>query len=210
MRAVLLCLMLAPFLSAAQYDDDYASDIDYSDVRLGYGIPILRSQADYRPSGGTTSSGPVTWSRTGRTSLTWVPWPSRASEYGSGLIAIELVNQRQTLAADALREALDQRLVMADLHLGMGWIPASAWTIEGTWFGGAGLAWQPGSGSQGSAYEFGVRVAVTRAIGHFLVGASLAGAWQEWRDQAQLNGGDYDLQFRTAALLPGFLIGWRF
>lgn len=203
-------LLITPLLISAEYDDVYATDIDVSDVRLGYGIPILSSRVEYRPTGGTPIKDSVQWSRTGRTSLTWVPWPSRATDSGSGLIGIELVHQRHTLAADALREQLDQRLVMTDLHLGIGWVPAPAWTVEGTWFGGAGTAWQPGGGERGSAYEFGVRMAVTRVMGHFLIGGTLAGAWQEWRTEASLDGGVYDLHFSSAGVIPGILIGWRY
>ncbi len=209
MKSFVLLVVGIASMAAADYDE-VDQDLDYNDLRIGFSITPHSMHGLYKhEASGATTSDNINWTSTGRLTATWIPWPSKASESGAGLVELELSSQHCMLRSDAQHEQLDQRLVLLDLHLGLGWVPAHAWTIEFTGYMGLGSAWQSREVGVGSAYELGLRLATSRTCGPVLIGAQLAWGWQEWSSPANLNGQDYQLSFKGAGFTPGAFIGMR-
>jgi hypothetical protein len=206
------CLIVLLVSSGVHCIAEELDDVAYQDVRLGFSAPPAALSGSYTSSRGTSSPRveAVEFDQRGRLSLGWVPWPSTATEYGAGMCQLEVSYLRYVLDGDDLREALDQRVLLATAHLGIGWVPAAGWTIETTGYGGLGGAWQPGNSDHGGAFELGLRVQALWAWGGALLGASLGYGWLEWEAPAHLDGADYELRFRGAGFTPGLLAGWRF
>jgi hypothetical protein len=209
MIRVLIPLMLTSVLVAEDWDDEAVS---YADLRLTVGLPTARMHSEYRPSSAATleRSENSRWDGSSRIGLEWLPWPGKADGQGAGMLALGISSLHFTLDGDSTHAPLNQRLVLVDLHIGVGWVPAQRWTAELTGFAGVGRGWQTGAGRTGPAYEAGMRLASTYRLGSFLLGAQVSAGWLDWTSTAELDGVDYDLRFSAFGVTPALIAGFRF
>jgi len=212
-RTSIFCACLAVSgVSWAAEEDEFKSDVAYADVRLGIGVPLGAMKGSSQAPGFAKSSEQVRWSRATEVSLRWLPWPSTASEGGSGVMALGISSSSYALNSDAGRDAIEQRQLLGVVELGIGWAPAPRWTIDGAWHLGLGRAWQPGSGSDGgTAVSAGVAIdALVQVRAGLLIGLRLSTEWRSWQSSAYLDGVNYDLAFQGMQYVPAAVIGWRF
>jgi hypothetical protein len=182
-----------------------------NDVRLGFGLLPISSNAETQTNGQTTYRKRGQFDSTGRTSVQWMLPLSELDNDGGWIWGIELSRNRYNQDPSVSQPELDVINYAITAHFGLGWVLAPHFHFEVNPLFGLGLSQMNNGTGYGRYSEWGGRFGIYwTSITRWQVGVSYAYLWTH-AEQSQTTGGvNQDTTVKTDGATLSVQLGYRF